>query len=515
MHQRQIGAILAYINIFMKNLVNFIYIPLLLRFVGGENYGLYQMTNQVVGALSLLAMGLSASYIRFFWKTKKSDGDVGVAKLNGIYLSYFIFIGVISLLVGGVLTINIDELFNQTFTIDQLKTMRVLMIILVINISITFISSIFDSYIVANERYIVEQSRLLLSTLVQPIGTVLLLFLGFGVIGISIIQLITTVVFIIWNIIYAFKKLEMKIEFIHLRDTLTKGREIFAFSGFILLNQVVDTINNNFSSVMVGSIVGPMGVAIFAVANQIKNMFYQITFTISRMYVSKINRMVSSDATNEELTTIMIKIGRMQLFLLSTVFGLFVLIGKMFIDLWAGHNYGEAYWIVIIMMVPLIVPLSQNIGLEIQKAKNLHKFRIMLMCVSAIFNLVISYFAIKKTGVLGASLGFSISTLIVNVIIVNVYNHNIVKLDMVRYWRETGGVIIGPLTGLVVATVLHNIVPMQTEIIKTVLSVILYGFLVLLLQWYVTGTTSEKKTLKKMVKGISMRKPRHKIGVGS
>ena len=42
---------------------------------------------------------------------------------------------------------------------------------------------------------------------------------------------------------------------------------------------------------------------------------------------------------------------------------------------WAGEGYDAAYYVGALVMIPAIIPLIQNIGIEIQKAKNMHKFR--------------------------------------------------------------------------------------------------------------------------------------------
>lgn len=46
--QKKSGAILGYANILVKNLVNLIYVPLLLHYLGQGDYGVFQMTNSVV-----------------------------------------------------------------------------------------------------------------------------------------------------------------------------------------------------------------------------------------------------------------------------------------------------------------------------------------------------------------------------------------------------------------------------------------------------------------------------------
>lgn len=37
--------------------------------------------------------------------------------------------------------------------------------------------------------------------------------------------------------------------------------------------------------------------------------------------------------------------------------------------MWAGTNYSEAYPITLLLIVPVTIPLIQNLGIEIQRAK--------------------------------------------------------------------------------------------------------------------------------------------------
>ena len=89
--QRKIGALLSYTNIIVKNLVNFIYTPILLHYVGQSQYGLFQMTNSVIMSLSILSMGLSSAYVKFYMSYKISNKKNKIDVLNAIYLCMFIF----------------------------------------------------------------------------------------------------------------------------------------------------------------------------------------------------------------------------------------------------------------------------------------------------------------------------------------------------------------------------------------------------------------------------------------
>ena len=50
----------------------------------------------------------------------------------------------------------------------------------------------------------------------------------------------------------------------------------------------------------------------------------------------------------------------------------FIFFGPYFIKIFAGEGYELAYPVAILLMVPVTVPLIQNLGIEIQKAKNMN-----------------------------------------------------------------------------------------------------------------------------------------------
>ncbi|HGF7618050.1 TPA: oligosaccharide flippase family protein, partial [Enterococcus faecium] len=248
-----------------------------------------------------------------------------------------------------------------------------LMIILVLNIAITFPSSVFDSNIVVNQHFVFQQTRMIFQTVLVPVLSVALMYLGFGILSIGLTQLFITSVYLIINIKYCRKQLNMKFTFKNFKIVVLK--QLLAFSFFILLNQIVDMINNNAPNFIIGMVMGARDVATFAIALQIKNMFFMLSTSLSSVFVPQVNELVSSNKPTEILTDLMIRVGRIQMTILFFILGGFVILGRFFISIWAGNENIVAYSLIIMMVLPSIIPLSQNIGIEIQRAQNKHIFR--------------------------------------------------------------------------------------------------------------------------------------------
>lgn len=68
----------------------------MLRVLGQSEYGVYSLSQSIVGYLSLLNFGFSGSYLRFYSKYM-ADGDfIGTKKLNALYI--LVFIGIAALI---------------------------------------------------------------------------------------------------------------------------------------------------------------------------------------------------------------------------------------------------------------------------------------------------------------------------------------------------------------------------------------------------------------------------------
>src|SRR5690606_37032000 len=141
-------------------------------------------------------------------------------------------------------------------------------------------------------------------------------------------------------------------------------------------------------------------------------------------------------SSNEEITNEMIKYGRIQYTIMAYILTGFILFGRPFINFWAGTNYDTAYIITLIIMIPLTIPLIQNFGISILYAKNLQKFRSLVLILISILNIIITIPLVQKYSGIGAAIGTAISLTLGNTVIMNVYYHKRIGINMIRFWKN-------------------------------------------------------------------------------
>lgn len=477
--QKKKGALLGYANVIAKNLVNLIYVPLLLHFLGQSDYGVFQMTNSVVFALTLLSAGFYGSYVRFYMRERAKGGTdtgEGIRKLNGIFLLVYVVVAILCLIGGLLMVAYVRQLFRNGLTAGEINLARILLVIMSVNIAVTLFSTPFDSYIIAHEQFVFQQSRQLLTSLAQPFLALILLWLGTGAIGVACAQLTISTVLLLLNIAFAMRRLEMRFTFTNLQWVQFKAIAVFSF--WILFNQIFDLVNNNVPNFLLGAMASASAVTVFSIALQIRNLFFSMSTTMSGVFVPQINRLVAQTDDNDELLRLMTRVGRYQMILFWYLFGGFIVVGQYFVYLWAGAANADAYWLCLIMVLPVMVPLTQNTGIEIQRAKNKHKARSLIYVLTAVLDIVISVLLIPHIGYWATAIGYTVSIVLGTGLFMNWYYHTRIGLNMLYFWKHqlpTIGVAIASIGICLVGTRLLPIQSNATFIVWGVAYTLLFG----------------------------------------
>lgn len=447
-NQLKVGVILSYLSLILGSLVSIVYTPIMLRLLGQSEYGLYTTVNATISYLGLLNFGFGASYVRYYFKYKTKNDHENIARLNGMYLTVFTVLSLVCVAAGTILVLNTENIFGAKFTESELNTAKILMAILVVNMALSFPNTVFNSYITAKEQFLFQRIMSFITSVLNPflILPVLLIIdrynntLGLssgifisGAIGLVGMSTAVNIFVYICNFVYCRKH---KMRFIFKGFQKEVFKDIAVFSTYIFLNSVVDEINWMVDKFLLGIYHGTKITAIYGLASQIVSYFRSFSSAIYSVFIPRVNNIVQTSNDYKVLTGIFTRVGRVQFIVLSLISSGLVFFGRPFVYFWGGEDYLDAYPIMLMLIIPLMIPLIQNLGIEIQKAKNMHKFRSVVYAVIAVGNLLLSIPLCKYYEGLGAAFGTALSLIIGNGIIMNWYYHKKVGLNIGFFWKE-------------------------------------------------------------------------------
>jgi O-antigen/teichoic acid export membrane protein len=450
----KVGVVLSYAVIGLQFAVAMIYTPVMLRLLGQSEYGLYILVASIIGYLGLVSFGLSGAYLRFYAGFRLRQDWDRIARLNGTFLLLFSVIGIAVVFAGTVITLNVEALLGDEFSEEELDTARILFAILVVNLGLTMPLSVFSAYVTAHEKFIFQKSLQIVATAVSPFIVLPLLVLGYGSVGMVLGLTAVNIAVAAGVAIYCRARLKIRFAFRGLEMPLV--RDIFGFSSYLFANALVDQINWNVDKFIIGRIQGSVSVAIYGVAAILNMNYIMLSTGISGVLIPRVNRLVASAGSDEEISRLFTRVGRIQYVALGAFLSGFLFFGRSFIEIWAGVNYRNAYWIGVLLMVPVTVPLIQNLGIEIQKAKDLHRFRSWVYLAVAVGNIGLSIPLTQRFGGIGAAAATAIALLVGNVFGMNWYYYTRVGLDIPDFWRQILRVSVGMspavILGLVITT---------------------------------------------------------------
>ena len=453
----------------------------------------------MVAYLGVLNFGFGSAYMRYYSRYKVQENTEKIAILNGMFLIIFSFLGITAVIAGALLAMNTEIIFGSELTNLELSRAKILIMILVINLAISFPSIVFTSHISANEKFVFQKIVQMIKTIANPFVVLPALILGYGSIGMILTTTLLNITVEIINAGYCMKKLKMKFSFRSFDSKLM--REMTMFSSFIFINLVIDQINWNVDKFILGRFHGTVSVAIYGLAAQLNTYYLSIASTISSVFIPRVHKLVAKSDNNDELTKLFTKIGRIQFILLSLISSGLIFFGRPFIQFWAGSSYSDSYPIVLLLIIPVTIPLIQNIGIEIQRAKNMHQFRSWVYFFIALANLGISIPLAKTFGGIGAAIGTAVSLLIGNGLLMNWYNHTKVGLDMKFFWKQ----ILSFSPALIIPTIAG--IAMNLYVNLNTLSIFLitgtvYVILFCLSMWFFGLNSFEKELFGKPTKKI-------------
>ena len=431
-NQIRAGAALSYVSMALSTVISLVYTPIMLRQLGDSEFGVYQAVLPIISYLNLLSFGLGSAYVRYYSRFRAAGDKKGCAKLNGMFLITYLILGALVLAIGFLLAGHGDIIFGKKLTPDEIALGEKLLRIMTVNAALAFPISVFESHVTINERYLFQKIVAMGKQVLNPLIMIPLLLIGYRSVTLTIVSLIFTVLSGVINITYCLTRLKMPFAFRHYDFALL--REMFGFTLYVFIGIVVDNINWSIDRQLLTWFHGSAAVTVYVIASQLNNYFLLFGNAISNVMTPRVHRLVAENAPMRTLDALFTKVGRLQFILLGGIFLGFVAIGQSFVVLWGGgEQFRIDYWTALLLFFACLWTNIQTVGIEIQRAKNMHKYRSLVYLGVLVGNIVISIPLCMKWQGLGAAIGTAIATG-AGMLIMNRYYRYRVGLDIPRFW---------------------------------------------------------------------------------
>lgn len=437
MSQLKKGALLNYVTIFLTNAVGLFITPFILNHIGQSQYGIYTAIGALVGTISLLDFGLNNTIVRFVAKYKAENDRKGEENFLATTMVIYAFISFLVLIIGFIFYGYIDVYFTK-MTTEELRIAKVIFVLLIFNIAIGLPGGSFTGICYGYEAFVFPKTVNIIRYVLRTLTVLGVLTYGGKAIALVIIDTVYNAIFLCIEIYYVYVILKVRFKLHEFNFKYIK--HIFGYSTWIFIFAIVSMLQWNAGHWILGRIATPEVLAIYGIGIVLGTYYGSFSTAISSVFLPRATKMTVGNATGEELTSMMIKIGRISFIILMYILGAFALFGNQFVNLWVGKEFGnegsyETWLIALLIMLAYTIPLIQGFGNSILEAKNKLSFKAILYLSFMILGAILGGFLAQSYGALGMISGSIIGWLIVQNVM-NFYYHKVIGLNIIRFFKE-------------------------------------------------------------------------------
>lgn len=489
MNQRKIGVIISYLTLAFNILIGLVYTPYMILKLGDGQYGIFSLANSLISFVTLLDLGFGQTLVRYISKARVTGDIEEEHRLNGFFLKMYMVIAVIAWVIGVGIVILYPQLAANTFAEEEIRLFRIVFLILLANVAISFPMSVFSATLNAYEEFFLLKLANFIMTVFKYLVMFFLLVAGCKLVAITVVVLISSLITQCFYMVYSVRKIGIKFDFSRMKTNLT--REILHFSFFIFLNLIIDFLYSNTDKLILGAVAGPVSVSIYSIGIYFSQYFTELSTAMSGVFLPKIMDLYQK-GERDEISNLFNQVGRLQMILLFLVLGGYACLGREFIYLWVGSTYKDSYLIGIVIMLPSIIPLTQNIGITIIRAMNIHKYRSYMYIFIAIVNVAISIPLAISYGGIGSAIGTSIATFLGQIFFMNWFYAKKVRIDIKKYWNNFLKFLLMTVFVLIIIAGVKLLIPVHSWS-SMVLMIFLFSVIYAVIYWLIIANKYEKK----------------------
>jgi len=396
----------------------YIMLPFSLRHLGIQQYGVWLLITSFTGYLGLLVLGVPMASIRFITHDA-SRGDYSamnrtIATCAGMYL----LIGLGSLVIGLALLL----VFNAAYTIPSAirSTAQVAYMIVVATTSVSFIAQLPHGILASHHEFVRRNVVLTLMILVRLLFTMSMLVWMPSLTALALALMLPVIVesAIMWMVLkrrYPGVALDLRL------FDLSKMRQIFSYSVFVLLLNIGIQLSFQTDSLVIGKMLDVGKIPYYSVANSIMMYSTQFIIGIAGVVMPMATQMHTRGET-DALRRLFFKWSKivMSLSLLGCLY--LVVYGPALIRVWVGEEFQrESGTILQVLMISAIAFLPmRGVALPVLMGIGKPRQATITFLASGVLNLILSVALAHPFGLLGVAIGTAIPNVLYSAVLLSI-----------------------------------------------------------------------------------------------
>lgn len=408
-NQLKAGAFLSYFGLAINIIVGLLYTPWMINTIGKADYGLYTLALSVI-SLFVFDFGIGQAVTRFVAKYLAEGNQDKVNNCLGLVYKLYFYIDVIIFIILTSIYFFIPNIY-QELTIDEIEKFKIIYIAVSFFSVISFPFIPVNGVLTANEKFIQLKLCDLANKLFIVFSMTVCLLLGYGLYALVGVNIIAGLLTIGLKLFFINRDTKTSINFSYVNKS--EFREILGFSGWVTIKSLSERMIFTLSPTILGMVAGSVEIALFGICNVIEGYVYSFAGALNGLFLPKVSK-IAADG-KDDIMPLMIRVGRLLFFVTGLIIVGFITVGQDFINVWLGKGYEITYFSTVLIILPSLFYIPQEIGCSAIAVYNKIKYQAIAYVVMGVTNVVLGYFFAKEYGCLGICVAIFIAYNIRNI----------------------------------------------------------------------------------------------------
>ena len=416
-------------------------VPLLISALGVEGFGIVTLIGSVIGYFGVLDVNLSAGAIKYLAESHAAGNQRRFAETFWFGALFYGGLGIIG---GLAIFFSASWLLDTFFKVSaELHEDTVLALkIGAAGFAITQIQNYLITVPQSLQRYDRSAQSEAFFGIMVNIASVLAAMAGGGVAGVIGIRILLSLVNVGW-LIWLIRLLGLDLRFCWPGAEVRRG--MTHFSAYAYLSKLASTLHQHGDKLIIGALAGPVALAFYTVPATLASRVLGFTYRLGSVIYPRASALAATNRM-DELRPLYLGAMRHITYINLVALGMIVLAGQEFLRRWVGEEFVESgYPVLVLMTIALLVDSLTNIPSLVNDALGHPRVTGRFALARAALGLSLVYVGCLVSGIVGATLGHLVATLLLGVSFLCFVHGRTVPVSLLETVREGWGrsVLIG------------------------------------------------------------------------
>lgn len=405
--------------------------PFILHRLGDEAYGIWVLIFSTTGLYRIFNLGISSAVIRYVSKFSALRDFESLARFVSTILFLFCCIGGFLLLITLACSLYADRIFH--ISAEYRRTFPLLLVLVGSAFSVQFPLGVFGGILEGLQLFWWKNLTQMICDVVRVTLIILALNRGLGLFSICLVTVVVSLGSAVFFVVLVHRYLPIRFHIFKFDRAVF--REVITYSSVTFLSLVAGLLRFRCDALVIGIFISTGAIAPFSIGSKIIDYCSPLVTGLAQIFTPMSSHHHSQGDTGR-LREILIRGNRACAMLMIPACFALIFLGKSVIEVWVGTKYVSSYWILLTLVVPYTIELSQSASPRILYGISRHWMLGKVRVVEGLTNLALSIFLLHYYGILGVALGTAIPLMLTSTLFLPQHLCRILDVSIWRFVRE-------------------------------------------------------------------------------